>query len=66
MSVALSNEPLLRDSCLEARTSRLVARDPWLETRYSRLATRTPILQGPVMYDIVLRCFIPFAAFVTS
>ena len=50
----------------ETRASRLVARDPWPGTRYSRLVTRTSTLQGPFMYDIVLRCFIPFAAFVTS
>ena len=66
INVALSNELLLRDSCLEMHASRLVPWDSCLKTHASRLVTRILMPQGPVRHNIVLCCFIPFAAFVTS
>ena len=66
IDVALSSEPLLWDSCLDARASILMPRGLWLKTRASRLVTHILILQQPFRHNIVLHCFIPFAAFVTS
>ena len=39
--------------------------DSCLKAHASRLATRILMLQGPVRHNIVLRGFIPFAAFLT-